>query len=315
MHRSRSTRNLRLQRVCQSVRYARTRHQRCLFQLAARRKCWSEITDRVAFRVRARHYNSWTGIQSNWWFNGNPELPPDPNQYAHQNNFLASGALTVSGPGAWQHEFSGFEYHHVALNVNPVDDLDRPFDSAFNSLTRYNVAGFAYQGVYTPRPWAQTTLGYNFQDENGYINNNSDFGISTTHGLRFNNYLFVQQTIVWRRLSVLAGIGYVNNSSFGGKVSPRTSATFLAWRGNTIFSGTRLHFGYSEGIKEPSFEQTFGITGTFPTLPNPNLAARTKPGDRSRGAAVAVQQPSVTQRCVLPQSVSRPDRICVQLRH
>ena len=26
-----------------------------------------------------------------------------------------------------------------------------------------------------------------------------------------------------------------------------------------------------EGIKEPSFEQTFGITGTFPTLPNPNL--------------------------------------------
>ena len=77
------------------------------------------LSDRVAFRLRARHYNSWTGIQSNWWFNGNPELPPDPNQYAHQNNFLASGDLTVSGPGAWQHQFSGFEYHHVALNVNP----------------------------------------------------------------------------------------------------------------------------------------------------------------------------------------------------
>ena len=230
-----------------------------------------KITDRVAFRVRARHYNSWTGVQSNWWFNGNPELPPDPNQYAHQNNFLASGDLTLSGPGAWQHSFSGFEYHHVALNVNPVDDLDRPFDSAFTSLTKYNVAGFAYQGVYTPRPWAQTTLGYNFEDENGYINNNSDFGVTTTHGLRYNNYLFAQQSIVWRRLSVLAGVGYVNNSSFGGKVSPRASATFLAWRGNPIFSGTRFHFGYSEGIKEPSFEQTFGITGTFPTLPNPNL--------------------------------------------
>ena len=74
-----------------------------------------KITDRVAFRLRARHYNSWTGIQSNWWFNGNPELPPDPNQYAHQNNFLASGDLTVSGPGSWQHQFSGFEYNHVAL--------------------------------------------------------------------------------------------------------------------------------------------------------------------------------------------------------
>jgi outer membrane cobalamin receptor len=229
------------------------------------------LSDRVAFRLRARHYNSWTGIQSNWWFNGNPVLSPDPNQYAHQNNFLASGDLTVSGPGAWQHQFSGFEYHHVALNVNPVDDLDRPFDSAFNSLAKYNLAGFAYQGIYSPRPWAQTTLGYNLEDENGYINNNSDFGITTTHGLRFNNYLFAQQTIVWRRLSVLAGVGYVNNSSFGGNVSPRASVTFLGLRGNTIFSGTRLHFGYSEGIKEPSFEQTFGITGTFPTLPNPNL--------------------------------------------
>ncbi|MGA3317523.1 MAG: TonB-dependent receptor [Candidatus Korobacteraceae bacterium] len=229
------------------------------------------LSDRVAFRLRARHYNSWTGIQSNWWFNGNPELPPDPNQYAHQNNFLTSGDLTVSGPGAWQHQFSGFEYHHVALNVNPVDDLDRPFDSAFNSLAKYNLAGLAYQGIYSPRPWAQTTLGYNFEDENGYINNNSDFGITTTHGLRFNNYLFAQQTIVWRRLSVLVGVGYVNNSSFGGKVSPRASLTFLALRGNSVFSGTRLHFGYSEGIKEPSFEQTFGITGTFPTLPNPNL--------------------------------------------
>jgi outer membrane cobalamin receptor len=230
-----------------------------------------KITDRVAFRLRLRHYNSWTGLQSNWWFNGNPELPPDPNQYAHQNNFLASGNLTVSGPGAWQHQFSGFEYHHVDLNVNPVDDLDRPFDTAYSSLTKYNVAGFGYQGIYTPRPWAQTTLGYNFDDENGYLNNNSDAGISTTHGLRFNNYLFAQQTIVWRRLSMLAGIGYVNNTSFGGKVSPRASATFLVWRGNAIFSGTRLHFGYAEGIKEPSFEQTFGITGTFPTLPNPNL--------------------------------------------
>ena len=104
------------------------------------------ISDRVAFRLRARHYNSWTGVQGAWWYNGNPVLPPDPNQYAHQNNFLASGALTVSGPGAWQHEFSGFEYNHVALNVNPVDDPDRQFDTAFNSLSKYNRAGFAYQG-------------------------------------------------------------------------------------------------------------------------------------------------------------------------
>jgi vitamin B12 transporter len=252
------------------------------------------ISDRVAFRLRARHYNSWTGVQGAWWYNGNPVLPPDPNQYAHQNNFLASGDLTVSGPGAWQHEFSGFEYNHVALNVNPVDDLDRPFDSAFNSLSKYNRAGFAYQATYTPRPWALTTLGYTFEDENGYINNDSEFSTSTTHGLRFNNYLFAQETVTWKRLSVLAGLGYVNNSNFGGKVIPRISASALVLRGNTLFSGTRLHVGYSEGIKEPSFEQTFGITGTYPTLPNPNLQP-----EQNRAIEAGVQQGLFSNRLSL----------------
>jgi outer membrane cobalamin receptor len=234
-----------------------------------------KISDRVAFRLRMRHYNSWTGVPSNWWFNGDPVLPPDPNQYAHQNNFLASGDLTVSGPGSWQHQFQGYEYNHVALNVNPVDDLDRPFDTAFSNLTKYNVAGFSYQGIWTPRTWSQATVGYTFEDENGYINSNSGTAefpdLSTTHGLRRNNYLFGQEAIVWKRLSLLVGLGYVNNESFGNKVSPRVSGSVLVFRGNNIFSGTRLHAGYSEGIKEPSFEQSFGIAGTFPVIPNPNL--------------------------------------------
>ena len=234
-----------------------------------------KLSDKVAFRLRLRHYNSWSGVSSNWWFNGAPVLPPDPNQYAHQNNFLASGDLTVSGPGSWQHSFKGYEYNHVALNDNPVDDLDRPFDTAFSNLTKYNVAGFSYQGIWTPRTWAQTTVGYTFEDENGYINSN--YGtvempdISITHGLRRNNYLFGQETIIWKRLSVLAGLGYVNNESFGNNVSPRASASVLVFRGNEIFSGTRLRAGYSEGIKEPSFEESFGISGSFPTIPNPNL--------------------------------------------
>ena len=291
--------------------------ERRLFEFTARRKCW-----RAAFRPRSisaahRHYNSWTGIQSNWWFNGNPELPPDPNQYAHQNNFLASGDLTVSGPGAWQHQFSGFEYHHVALNVNPVDDLDRPFDSAFNSLAKYNRAGFAYQGIYTPRPWAQTTRGLQLRRRERI--HQQQFGrveSAHTHGLRFNNYLFAQQTIVWRRLSVLAGVGYVNNSSFGGKVSPRASAVVSgSCAATSFFSGTRLHAGYSQGIKEPSFEQTFGITGTFPTLAESQSATGTEPGHRSRREQSLFNNRAVAQRRVLPQSVSRPDRVRIQLAH
>jgi len=248
-----------------------------------------KISDRLAFRLRLRHYNSWTGVASNWWFNGAPLLPPDPNQYAHQNNFLASGDLIVSGPGPWQHQFQGFEYNHVALNVNPVDDLDRPFDSAFSNLTKYNVAGFSYQGIWTPRTWAQTSVGYTFEDENGYINSNSGTAefpnLSATHGLRRNNYLFGQEAITWKRLSLLAGVGYVNNESFGNKVSPRVSGSIIVFRGNEMFGATRLRAGYAEGIKEPSFEQSFGIAGNFPVLPNPSL----KP-EQNHGIEAGIEQ-------------------------
>jgi outer membrane receptor protein involved in Fe transport len=49
------------------------------------------------------------------------------------------------------------------------------------------------------------------------------------------------------------------------------AGTFLVLHGGGWLTGTRLRGSYSEGIKEPSFEQSFGITGTFPTQPNPNL--------------------------------------------
>ena len=235
------------------------------------------ISPRVAFRLRLRHSNNWTGVQSNWWFNGNPVLPPNSNQLAHQNNFLASAELAVSGRGAWQHTFTGYEYHHLQANSQQYVDPGREFiDSPFSNLSKYNRAGFSYQGQWTPRPWAQTSVGYTFEDENGHIISNfapgTDFAsYSNTSGVRFNNYFYAQELLTWRRFAVLGGVGYVNNTSFGGKVVPRASASFLLFRGNETFSGTRLRAGYSQGIKEPNFLQSFGISGTFPVLPNPNL--------------------------------------------
>ena len=103
--------------------------QRRVFQFAARRQYRHSPVEPRVITYRIRHYNSYTGVQNNWWFNGSPEIPPDPNQYARQNNFLASAALTISGTGAWQHSITGFEYNHAAQNVNPVNDPARPFDS------------------------------------------------------------------------------------------------------------------------------------------------------------------------------------------
>jgi vitamin B12 transporter len=85
--------------------------------------------------------------------------------------------------------------------------------------------------------------------------------------------LFLQQRITRWRYSVIGGIRYVHNASFGDRAVPRVAATFLLLRGGQWFSGTRLRFSYADGIKEPTFEESFGITGTFPTNPNPNLKA------------------------------------------
>ena len=53
-----------------------------------------KLTDWAALRLRARHSNSATGVQSYWNFNGDPILPPDFDQRARQNNLLASAELT-----------------------------------------------------------------------------------------------------------------------------------------------------------------------------------------------------------------------------
>ena len=246
----------------------------------------ARLSDRATLRIRARHANSRTGVQGEWKFNGDPLLAPDADARARQNNLVASAELAVVASAHWQHRFTGFEYNHRTLNEDTM--AERGCDVAifdftdcyFRDVAHINRAGLNYQGDYIPRDWAQTTLGYEFEDENGTFNTNftsldlngnpvivSQF----THGLRLNHALFVQQRIVYRRVSVVGGVRYVHNGSFGDRAVPRVAATFLARRGNGWLSATRLRFGYAQGIKAPRFEESFGISGVFPSDPNPNL--------------------------------------------
>jgi outer membrane receptor protein involved in Fe transport len=237
-------------------------------------------------RFRLRHSNSRSGVQGEWNFNGDPIYPPDEDQRARENDLLASAQLTIAGPAHWQHSFSGYEYNHRTLNEDTVPDrgcdpaVFNYFDCYFNDTVHINRAGFNYQGDYTPLSWLQTTVGYEFEDENGDFNSifvNTDptgnFGQDFTHGLRLNHALFLQQRLTRGRFSLIAGFRYVHNASFGDRVVPRAAATYLLLHGNQIFSGTRLRFAYAQGIKEPTFEESFGYSGLFPADPNPNLKA------------------------------------------
>lgn len=219
-------------------------------------------------RVRTRHSNSRTGVQGEWDFNGNRLFPPDSNQRARTNNILGSAELTVSGPSGWQHRFTGFEYNLRRLNEDDVVQPDRvdAFDFVYKSINHSNRAGFDYQGDYSERTWAHTTVGYEFEDENGYFGDPT----SISHGVRLNHAVYAQQVLQLGRLSLVGGARFVHNETFGNKGVPRVAVTFQALRGGQMFSGTRLRFSYATGIKEPRFEESFA--GPF-VNPNPKLQA------------------------------------------
>jgi vitamin B12 transporter len=227
------------------------------------------INDRVLLRLRLRHSNSNTGLSGEWNFNGTPLQPPDPTDASHLNTLLGGLELIVAGPSRWQHRFTGFDYNYRYTNINLAGDPDRVDDFPTHAVSNINRAGLEYQGDYIERTWAHTTVGYRFEDENGFV---GDLLFPPlTHGQRLNQDVYGQQQLTLGRLSVIAGARFVHNSAFGNTGVPRVALTLLALRGGQVFSGTRLRFSYATGFKEPRLEETFA--GPPFSVPNTALKA------------------------------------------
>jgi vitamin B12 transporter len=241
-----------------------------------------QFSPRAQLRLRGQHSNSRTGIAGEWNFNGDPLLPPDSDQFARQNNLLASAELTLNTPTRWQHRLRGFEYHHKRVNVDSLVDPGREvIDFAFHAIADINRAGFDYQGDYLERSWAQTTVGYQFEDENAFV---GDLTFPPLiHGLRRNQAVFGQQTLNVGRLSLVAGARFVHNTTFGNTGIPRVGLGWQLLRGGDLFSGTRLRFSYATGIKAPRFEEAFARGQGI--VPNPNLKA-----EENRAYEAGIQQ-------------------------
>src|SRR5262249_35619497 len=151
-------------------------------------------------------------------------MQPDLDQYARVNNSLGSLELNIAGPSRWRHHLTGFEFHEKRANVDQVDDPGRispafgDVDFPFNTVADLNRAGFEYHGDYVARNWAQTTFGYRFEDENGYVGDLNSLPLD--HGLRLNHDAFVQQQLTLGRLSSVTGVRFVHNGSFGNTAVP-----------------------------------------------------------------------------------------------
>ena len=230
-----------------------------------------QVSDRVLFRLRARHSNSRTGVPGEWDFNGQRLLPPDLQQWARANNFLGSAEMLISTPSHWQHRLTGYEYNTRRRNedTTPID-VGCPnaqgiyYACPYLNITHLNRAGFMYQGDYTPRSWLQTTVGYEFEDETGKLTY-----ATTPPEARLNHAAYLQQRVTWKRLTVIAGARYVHNTTFGNRGVPRVALSLLALKGGSVFSGTRLHFSYANGIKEARFEEEYA--GPPYSIPNLGL--------------------------------------------
>jgi outer membrane cobalamin receptor len=245
------------------------------------------LSDQVSLRVRFRHSNSHTGVPGEWDFNGQALDPPDPGEWSQLNNLIGSVELSVVGPSGWQHRFTGFDYNYrytdLNLNGDParVDAFGDQFDVPSHQFDDINRAGFEYQGDDMERSWTHTTFGFRTEDENGFLGD-LDFP-PQTHGQRLNDDVYGQQQVILGRLSVIAGARFVHNSEFGNAGLPRVALTLLAFRGGQTFSGTRLHFSYATGFKEPALDQTFAGPPFF--VANPGLRP-----ERNRALEAGFQQ-------------------------
>jgi outer membrane cobalamin receptor len=255
-----------------------------------------QLASKLSFRLRARHNDSSTGVPGEWWFNGQPLLPPDADAHAHQNNFLSSAELNYAG-GKWQHRLTGFEYHHRRTDIDSVQEPGRTspgfgnFDFPYHDLANINRAGLEYQGDYWERSWARTSFGYRFEDENGFVGDITSPPLG--HGLRRNQSLYGQQVLAWHRATVIAGIRYEHNESFGDRGVPQFAASYLLWNGRGPVGAFRLRGRYAEGMKEPRFEETFGVGG-FGITANPNLKPET-----NRSVEAGLQQSFFTNKYAL----------------
>ena len=126
------------------------------------------------------------------------------------------------------------------------------------------------------------TAAFAYDGERGVLTNHRSTE-APQRPARNNTGTTVQYEATGDRLSVIGGIRFENNGSFGFYVAPRLAASWLVRPGSGDMGSTRLRASVGRGIKEPLFIQSYSPSPFF--LGNPDL----KP-ERSRGFDVGVEQ-------------------------
>ena len=155
-------------------------------------------------------------------------------------------------------------------------------DFLYDSQTELQRHHFEYRADAVMASNHTLTAAFAYDGERGVLTNHRSTA-SPQRPSRNNTGTTVRSETVTERVSLLGGIRFENNGSFGFYAAPRVAASWLVNRGNDSLGSTRLRGSVGRGIKEPLFIQSYSPSPSF--LGNPDL----KP-ERSRGFDVGIEQ-------------------------
>jgi vitamin B12 transporter len=155
-------------------------------------------------------------------------------------------------------------------------------DFLYDSETELERHHFEYRADAVVARNQVVTAAFAYDGERGVLTNHRSTA-APQRPSRNNTGTTVQYEASAARMSIVGGIRFENNGSFGFYVAPRVAASWLVSSGNDAMGSTRLRASVGRGIKEPLFIQSYSPSPSF--MGNPNLAP-----ERSRGFDLGFEQ-------------------------
>ena len=139
-----------------------------------------------------------------------------------------------------------------------------------NTYTAPSKRDFVYAQIdYKFNPHVVALGAFKYEDERGSTLSSPG---GTPSAIERGNYSYTLQVSgAFKRLYYTLGSGLEDNGLFGFAATPRASLAYYlrAPRSQSAIGGTKLHFSFGKGIKEPSiYYQSISLYGTLEALPN-----------------------------------------------
>ena len=158
-------------------------------------------------------------------------------------------------------------------------------DFLYDSETEIERHHFEYRADGVIARNQTVTAAFAYDGERGVLTNHRSTA-APQRPERNNTGTTVQYEATGERVSLVGGIRFENNGSFGFYAAPSVAVSWLVSQGagsNAELGATRLRASVGRGIKEPLFIQSYSPSPSF--LGNPDLAP-----ERSRGFDVGIEQ-------------------------